>query len=74
MAKHDIKLKITKGIDILNADIVIAVKQNETTLGTLTLSRGSIDWRPKKKRSGGKNETQLSWGQFDEVMQQARKE
>lgn len=73
MATHEIKLKITKGIEVLNADVKIVVKRNGATFGTLTLSRGTIDWRPKKKHVGGKNEIQLGWNEFDKVMQEANK-
>jgi hypothetical protein len=72
MATHEIKLKLTKGIEVLNTDVKIVVKRNGATFGTLTLSRGTIDWRPKKKHVGGKNEIQLGWNRFDKVMQEAK--
>jgi hypothetical protein len=37
------------------------------------MSKGSIDWLPKGKKSGGKNETQLPWGEFAVVMEAANK-
>lgn len=73
MATHEIKLKLTKGIEVLNTDIEIIVKRNGAIFGTLTLSRGTIDWRPRKKHMGGKNEIQLGWTEFARVMQEANK-
>jgi len=73
MAAHEIRLKLKKGIDIGNTDVTFVVKVDGDILGTLTLSRGTIDWRPKKKRRGGKNETQLPWSKFDEVMREVNK-
>ncbi len=73
MATHEIKLKLTKGIEVLNTDVKIIVKRNGATFGTLTLSRGTIDWRPKKKHVGGKSEIQLGWKEFAKVMQEAKK-
>jgi putative transposon-encoded protein len=68
---HEIKVKLRKKIEVLNSDVEIVVKKDCSVLGTLTLSKGSIDWRPKKKHIGGKNEVQLSWVQFDMRMREA---
>lgn len=68
MAIHQIKLRISKGIEVLNTDIVFVVKNDGQRFGTLTVSRGSIDWRPNKKRIGGKNHIEKSWMQFDKLM------
>jgi len=71
MAKHIINLAFSKEIAVLNSDVVIDVKKNSHKLGTLTISRGSIDWRPKNARLGSDNETQLSWAKFAELMETA---
>lgn len=68
---HQIKLKLSKRIEVLNTDVEVLVKSNGETFGTLTLSKGTIDWRPKKKHVGGKNEVKLSWSQFNKAMQNA---
>ena len=72
MAVHEIRLAIKKGIEVVNTDVKFVVKRDGDTFGTLTISKGSIDWRPKKKHAGGKNETSLGWSQFDEVMRNAK--
>ena len=70
MATHAIKLKISKGIEVLNTDITVEVKKDGKRFGTITVSRGSIDWRPSKKHVGGKNEIQMSWTKFDKLMRE----
>jgi hypothetical protein len=72
MAVHSITLKIEKGIEVVNTDISFKIKKDGSLLGTLTLSKGSIDWRPTKKHMGGKHETQMSWSAFDKLMREAR--
>ncbi len=69
---HSITLQFSKEIEVRNSDTVIVVKKNNEKLGTITLSKGSIDWRPKNARVGSKDETQLTWTQFAELMQGAK--
>jgi hypothetical protein len=71
MAAHEIKLKVTKGIEVLNADIEIQIKRDGKRYGTLTVSRGTIDWRPTKKHVGGKNQFNKRWAQFDKLMRES---
>lgn len=68
MAVHEIKLKITKDVEIVNTDIALVIYRNGTLFGTLTVSKGSIDWRPTKKWVGGKNQFRRSWTKFDKLM------
>lgn len=58
MADHDVTLEIPRVIEVGNVDIKIRVKRNGSRFGTLTISKGSIDWRPLKAKSGKKGETQ----------------
>ena len=69
----DISLTIPKGVEVLHSDLVIIAKKDGELLGTLTISKGTIDWRPKNKKSGKKSETRLTWGKFAEVMEAANK-
>ncbi len=73
MAKHNISLAFSKEIEVLNSDIVVVVRKDSEKLGSLTLSKGSIDWRPKNARPGSKSETQLTWAKFAELMESANK-
>ena len=68
---YGISLTISKEIEVLNSDIVIVVRQDKRKLGTLTLSKGTIDWKPRHKRAGKKGETQLTWSKFSQVMEDA---
>jgi len=71
MPIHSVTLNIDKGIEVINTDISFKIKQDGSLLGTLTLSKGSIDWRPKKKRVGGDSETRKTWTAFDKLMREA---
>jgi hypothetical protein len=70
---HSISVKIPKPIEVQNSDVVVVVKTDGEKLGTLTISLGTIDWRPKGKKSGKKSETQLTWSAFATLMESARK-
>jgi hypothetical protein len=71
MAKHDVNLKIANDISIGNADIRISIWKDKDRFGTLTISKGGIDWRPRNAKSGKSGETQLGWTQFDDRMKEA---
>jgi hypothetical protein len=68
MAQHEICAVFQTPVEIFNRDLQVRVKRNGNVFGTLTLSKGSIDWRPKKKHIGGKNQVRLKWSQFDKKM------
>lgn len=70
MSEHQVTANFQGNIEIANTDLKVVVKKNGRVFGTLTLSKGSIDWRPKKKWVGGKNEVSLSWTKFDEKMRE----
>jgi hypothetical protein len=67
MPKHTITCEV-QPVEVVNSDVIIKVRQDAVLFGTLTLSRGSIDWRPGKKWRGKKNEIQLTWTQFNRAM------
>jgi hypothetical protein len=69
---HKIRLTMPS-IEIQNSNIEIEVRQDNEKLGTVTLSKGSTDWRPKNAKAGKQGGTQLSWQRFAELMEQARK-
>jgi hypothetical protein len=74
MAQHEIRLKFNKELEVLNSDVRVEAKRDGTLLGTLTLSKGSIDWRPSGRHRGKGGEIQLSWAAFAEVMAKALEE
>jgi hypothetical protein len=70
-AKHDVNLKIANDISIGNTVITISISKDGDRLGTLTISKGGINWRPRSAKAGKKGETQLEWTRFDEWMKEA---
>lgn len=65
MAKHDVALTIPSGIEIGSRDLTLVVKADSTPLGTVTISKGSIDWKPSPNK---KAHFQLTWEQFADLM------
>jgi hypothetical protein len=65
MPIHHIELNIPAA-EIMNTDAVFKIWSDDELLGELCLSRGSIDWRPGRKRS----RFRLEWEQFDALMQE----
>lgn len=72
MAEHSISVKFGQPIEIVNRDLKITVRADGEVFGTLTISKGTIDWRPKKKWIGREKHSRLAWDQFDRVMRKAR--
>lgn len=73
MAEHSVSLEIQKEIEVGNVDLKIRVKRDGRRFGTLTISKGTIDWRPVNAKRGKKGETQLSWVDFDAAMKEANR-
>jgi hypothetical protein len=69
---HSIGLLVRKEIEVINSDIEIVVRKDGEKLGTLTLSKGTIDWRPKSAWRGKRSETRLDWTQFARAMKNAK--
>jgi hypothetical protein len=49
----------------VNTDITIEVREDNEKLGTLHISRGSIDWKPRFGHSARK----MRWSEFAKRMQ-----
>jgi hypothetical protein len=73
MAEHDVSLKIPNAIEVGNSDLKVIIRKDGNRFGTLTISLGTIDWRPAKAKAGKKGETRLNWTQFDQAMKDANK-
>jgi hypothetical protein len=67
MPTHDLVLTVPDGI-VVNKDVVISVYSDGEKLGEVRLSRGTIDWKPKK----GQRNISMDWERFDEVMRAHR--
>jgi hypothetical protein len=65
MATHEIKLKFPAH-EAVNSDITVSVKSDDTLLGRIEISRGSIDWWPANK---SKVHYKMSWESFQKLME-----
>jgi hypothetical protein len=63
VANHSIKLELPKA-PIVNRDAVFRVRAAGRLLGTLTVSRGNLEWYSNKC----KIPTRLNWERFDRLM------
>jgi hypothetical protein len=65
MATHTIQMNIPSRV-VLNSDIEFDVHSNESKLGTLRISKGSIEWAPAHFAHG----FHMEWEKFDHLMRQ----
>lgn len=73
MAEHHVTLRIQKDIEVGNTDLKVKVWSDDMKVGTLYISKGTIDWRPLNAKRGKKGETQLTWAEFDAAMKRANR-
>jgi len=45
MAEHTVKVKLPKRVEVLGKDLEVSVARNGRRIGTLKISKGSLDWR-----------------------------
>ncbi len=65
MPRHRIITEIPAQ-SVVNADLTVTVWSDDTLLGELLVSRGSIDWRPRNLH----HVFELEWEQFDKVLRE----
>jgi hypothetical protein len=65
MPRHDIAMHLPPQ-GIKNLDVEIAVRSDDDLLGTLKISKGSIDWLPAKNT---KYFYKLPWEKFASLME-----
>lgn len=63
MAAHEINMTIPSKL-VLNKDAEFEIYSDGAKLGTLKISRGSIEWLPSNHQYG----YHLSWEDFDSMM------
>ncbi|NED58706.1 hypothetical protein G3I24_48455 [Micromonospora aurantiaca] len=68
MPRHELSLKIENSIPVVNTDIKIEVHVDGAKLGTVKISRGSIDWLPSRASKSG---YRLTWTQFARLMEES---
>jgi hypothetical protein len=45
MADHIVKVKLPRRVEVLSKDLEVEVRSNGDFIGTLKVSKGSLDWR-----------------------------
>jgi hypothetical protein len=65
MSAHDIFMAMPEKV-VLNKDVVFDVYSDNNKLGTLKVSKGSIEWAPASFNRG----FHLFWEQFDHLMRE----
>jgi len=72
MAIHKVTYNLPD-IELGKADIVFSVDGNGEKIGTLTISKGAIEWTPKNWKGRKGYKTKHSWADFDKLMKGAYK-
>ncbi len=67
MPKHSLKLSLPS-TEIANSDVTLDVFQDGKKYGTITMSRGGIDWYPKNVSTP----ISMNWASFDKVMKDSQ--
>ena len=62
---HEVTLSLADKI-VLHKDVEIEISTDDGKLGTLLVSKGNIEWRPKNK---SKTKYRLAWSRFAKVME-----
>ncbi len=69
MATHKVNVRVPSS-SLGNADICFDVFQDDSKLGTVQVSKGSVEWVPAWKSKTG---YRLSWTKFSELMESSGK-
>lgn len=65
MAVHKVSIR-QPAKQVMHKDVAFIVQSDGVLLGELTVSKGSIDWRPANKQKAKK----ISWEKFAAMMEQ----
>jgi adenylate cyclase class IV len=65
VAKHDVGFEMPQRA-LERSDVIFRVREDGELLGTLTVSKGSVVWFPKKSHYGHK----VGWSKFDALMRE----
>lgn len=63
MAKHEVGLTLPN-LPIVNTDAEFEIQRDGEKLGTLKVSRGTVEWVPRNHHYG----YHLDWAAFDDLM------
>jgi hypothetical protein len=65
VAEHRITVHPSQPLEVVNTDLVVEVYADDAKMGEVRISRGTIDWKPRKHRIAWS----MSWEEFDGLMQ-----
>lgn len=65
MATHKINMSIPSKM-VINSDVEFDIFSDDKKLGTLKVSKGTLDWVP----ANWSNHIQVSWEKFDELLKE----
>ena len=68
MATHRVIMR-QPSEQIVNTDIEFIIREGNSKLGELHVSKGSIEWLP----SNGRYKRRMSWSKFARIMQEEKK-
>jgi hypothetical protein len=63
---HEVRVKIDTAV-VENKDLEVLVKTDGRKLGTLLISKGNVEWRPK---GNSVNKKRFTWAKFAELMEE----
>ena len=63
--QHVVTIRKTPALELAHSDLVIQVKERNLVLGNLHISKGAIEWKPKKGVH-----RKFKWRAFDSVMRE----
>lgn len=66
MPQHEVKMTVPATTQVVNADVTFVVAADGRRLGTLQISKGSIDWKP----AGAQHSHSATWEEFDRWMRE----
>jgi hypothetical protein len=70
MPQHEIEMSLPAQT-VNNTDVEVSVWSDGNKLGSLKISKGTIDWMPSPN---SKTHFKMSWERFDEVMKEKGRE
>lgn len=65
MSTHDIHMAMPEKV-VLNKDVIFDVYSDKSKLGTLKISKGSVEWAPANFARG----FHVMWEEFDKMMRE----
>ena len=63
MAEHAVKVKLPRQVEVLSKDLEVEVRSDGDFIGTLKISKGSLDWRDASDQMSHV----LRWEQFAQL-------